>query len=165
MDSCLRRLFLSWLNEACRLAERADTVPTAPPVFGPEDWERVREAWRANPLGAVEARPAERWVATRPHPVRRLMRDFPPSARVVARPGRAFMVPAPGVVGRVSSYFEDGTVGVVAPLPAGITNRLGVGPLVSGQCPPEALVVVGYESDPLGRPVNRAWVDRALVGG
>ena len=56
-----------------------------------------------------------RFVRSRPPSVQRLMREWPPLAVVRAREGVVLLVPAPGVEGTVQSYFEDGSLGVVAP--------------------------------------------------
>jgi hypothetical protein len=44
------------------------------------------------------------------------IRAFPPGAKVRAKPGRVFLIPAPGVDGTIYSYFEDGDLGVAAPV-------------------------------------------------
>jgi hypothetical protein len=72
------------------------------------------------------------WVQSRPAPVARLLRRFPPMCKVVAT--RPLLCPPPGMVGRVVSYFEDGeTVSVQC---EGIAFR--------GRCDPDWLEVVGY---------------------
>lgn len=59
------------------------------------------------------------WIRSRPPEVQALIRRFPPMCLVEAVPGRLLYVPAPGVIGVVASYFENGTVKVEAPGPAG----------------------------------------------
>lgn len=54
------------------------------------------------------------WVRNRPPVIQELMREFP-LCLVRTRPGIVLLIPAPGVEGEVNSYFEDGTLGVVAP--------------------------------------------------
>lgn len=67
------------------------------------------------------------WLRARPEPVQKLMREFPPECKVMAREGVELMVPAPGVVGTVTSWFEDGTLGVDAPLQAaGLARGLAI---------------------------------------
>lgn len=80
--------------------------------------------------------PFSEWVRERPESIQRLMIDWPPEARVRAREGEVLMVPAPGVEGTVASWFEDGTIGVLADLPAGTQLR--------GQCDPTKLEIVGF---------------------
>jgi hypothetical protein len=67
------------------------------------------------------------WLRSRPEPVQKLMREFPPECKVMARESVELMVPAPGVVGTVTSWFEDGTLGVDAPLQAeGLARGLAI---------------------------------------
>lgn len=92
--------------------------------------------------------PFSEWVRERPESIQRLMIDWPPEARVRAREGVVLMVPAPGVEGTVASWFEDGTIGVLAGLPAAVKNAAGeelpAGTQLRGQCDPDKLEVVGF---------------------
>ncbi len=54
------------------------------------------------------------WFLSRPKEIQDLMRQFPPACFVKTVPGVSLLVPAPGVEGRVQSYFENGDIGVVA---------------------------------------------------
>lgn len=95
--------------------------------------------------------PFSEWVRDRPEEVQRLMIDWPPDARVRAKPGVVLMIPAPGVEGRVASWFENGNIGIEAPLaaPAGPNYRgetLPEGEVLRGECSPDQLEIVGYSS-------------------
>ncbi len=50
------------------------------------------------------------WIRTRPKSVQDVLRRFPPGCLVKAT--TTLMVPRQGTVGRVVSYFEDGSVSV-----------------------------------------------------
>lgn len=54
------------------------------------------------------------WFEGRPQVVRDLAIAWPPGAVVKATGGRRLMIPAPGMVGQVTSYYEDGTLGVTS---------------------------------------------------
>jgi hypothetical protein len=71
------------------------------------------------------------WIRSRPANVQAMMRRFPPGCAVVAT--RPLTVPAPGAVGRVVSYFDNGCVGVTCD---GLDMR--------SQCQTDWLDVVGY---------------------
>lgn len=88
------------------------------------------------------------WLADRPA-VHDLVVEWPPLARVRAREGRSLMIPAPGVIGQVNSYFEDGNLGVIAPMAATLTSpvtgvTVSAGELISGECEPAWLELVEY---------------------
>ena len=72
-------------------------------------------------------------MRSRPEAVKESMRCFPPGCEVRAREGMDLKVPASGMVGRVVSWFEDGSLGVVVE-----------GGTIRGQCEPGWLEVVGY---------------------
>lgn len=76
------------------------------------------------------------WVRGRPESVQRLLRQWPPGTQVKAREGRELVVPAPGMVGRVVSWTEDGDLGVVAE----------GGGSIRATCDPEWLEAIGYPS-------------------
>lgn len=56
------------------------------------------------------------FVRERPPSVQALMREWPPLCVVKTRPGVVLLIPAPGVEGVVESYYENGTLGVSAPM-------------------------------------------------
>lgn len=86
------------------------------------------------------------FVTTRPANVQALMRDWPPLATVKTKPGIVLLVPAPGVEGHVESYFEDGTLGIAAPLviphPEHGYGNASPGDLLCGPVDPEQLDLV-----------------------
>lgn len=88
------------------------------------------------------------WVRERPEVVQRLIVDWPPEASVIARPGREFFIPAPGVIGRVASWHEDGYVGVEAPSPYARRGHGGAvvhsGTLLRAAVHPRDLVIVAF---------------------
>lgn len=55
------------------------------------------------------------WIRGRPAVVQALIREWPPAAAVRAIDGVTLLVPAPGVLGFVNGYVEDGSLIVVAP--------------------------------------------------
>lgn len=59
---------------------------------------------------------AREWIRSRPMAVHVLMVAWPPACVVQTKPGVLLLVPAPGIFGEVVSYFEDGTLGVAAPI-------------------------------------------------
>lgn len=71
-------------------------------------------------LGGAEMNipPAEaiEWIRSRPESVQRLMIEWPPMCVVKTLPGVILLIPAPGVEGTVTSYYENGTLGVDAPM-------------------------------------------------
>jgi hypothetical protein len=96
-----------------------------------------------------EDHPFSQWVRQRPPEVQKLMIDWPPGATVRAKPGEHLMAPAPAVEGRVASWFEDGTIGVEAPMQDTRTSPItGItvhsGETIRGQCNPGQLELVGY---------------------
>jgi len=56
---------------------------------------------------------AAEWVRTRPRSVQKLLVRFPPGCLVRSKPEKRLMVPAPGTVGIVTSYYESGMVSVI----------------------------------------------------
>jgi hypothetical protein len=112
--------------------------------------------------------PFSDWVSERPEQVQRLMIDWPPMATVRAKPGEVLMVPAPGVEGEIASWFEDGYVGVTAPLAAAVTSpasgeTLEVGEVLRGECDPQKLEIVGYATTPDGTEITPDLI-RGIVG-
>jgi hypothetical protein len=61
----------------------------------------------------------------------------------MARDGRDLMIPAPGIVGRVYSYYENGNLGILAPkqgqLTSPITGNTEDGEMLNGECHPDWL--------------------------
>lgn len=89
------------------------------------------------------------WLEERPPHVRSLAVRFPPGATVKAKDGQVLMVPAPGVTGEVYSYFENGCVGVVAPLAADVDSPITAwhgeeGQMVRAQVRADCLELVDY---------------------
>lgn len=87
------------------------------------------------------------WVQDRPPAVQQLIRDWPPGAKVMAAEDVELAVPAPGIVGRVNSYFEDGSLGIIAPVQHMMASPLtgtiiDMGEPIKGQCRPEQLVLL-----------------------
>jgi hypothetical protein len=93
-------------------------------------------------------KPFSEWVLARPAEVQRLMIDWPPQAQVRAKEGERLMIPAPGVVGEVVSWFEGGSVGVLAPLVVDMTaargGELNAGDELSAECDPAKLEIVEF---------------------
>lgn len=56
------------------------------------------------------------FVRSRPPAVQALAREWPPGCVVKTRPGVVLLIPAPGIEGVVTSYYENGTLGVDAPM-------------------------------------------------
>lgn len=71
------------------------------------------------------------WIRSRPQAVRDLMVRFPPFCRV--RGLRPLLAPAPGTVGEVCSWFEDGNVRVACEETQ-----------IAGECDPSWIEVVDY---------------------
>lgn len=107
------------------------------------DWT---DAWMKGEPPAVATVGA--WLRARPLELRPLMIRFPPSCLVRAKLGVRLMVPAPGVVGIVSSYLENGHV----------TVRESPTSALRAECDPNDLEVVGY-----WRGVDSAWVAHVLA--
>lgn len=61
--------------------------------------------------GGFNYEEAAAWIRTRPVSVQRLMQVFPPGCLV--RANRPLQIPAPGHIGVVYSYREDGLLGVL----------------------------------------------------
>lgn len=106
---------------------------------------------------------AEEWVRTRPLAVQETIKRLPPGCSVRAVEGRVLLAPAPGVVGQVASYFEDGSVSVTAPMAETLTspitgNTVEEGEYVGGQCDPEWLEVVEY-LEVEGVKLDEAWAE------
>lgn len=72
------------------------------------------------------------WMRSRPATVKVLMVQFPPSCLVAAT--RPLRCPAPGTVGIVRTYFDNGDVSVVQHPTSGVRAK----------CHPDWLEVVGY---------------------
>lgn len=75
---------------------------------------------------------------------------WPPGCKVTSHEDRPLMIPAPGIVGIVESYFEDGTIGVVAAMQqtrsspiTGVTVTAGSS--IKAQCSPRSLVLLEYD--------------------
>jgi hypothetical protein len=88
------------------------------------------EAWQAAP-GEVAAEVVA-WMRSRPLPVQALMRRLPPACLV--RGTRPLLCPAPGRIGLLYSYTEDGRISVLETPQGGIR----------GYCRPEWLEPVGW---------------------
>jgi hypothetical protein len=102
------------------------------------------------------------WLGPLPKSVQILARLWPPGCYVQAHEGKKLIVPAPGIVGEVYSYFENGTLGVVADLPEGFETetdeQFEEGEVVAGQCDPDWLEIVEYG------PITAGMVAEALDG-
>ncbi len=86
------------------------------------------------------------WIRSRPPSIQAIMRIFPPLCLV--RATRPLRCPAPGTVGYVYSYLEDGALYVVQSPESAI----------KAQCEQDWLSVVGYHHG-----MDRAWV-AAILG-
>lgn len=86
-----------------QLRERFEAV-----LFG-QPW--VKD-WLSNPKSEWPADAVE-WIRTRPRSVQELLVRFPPGCLVRAKPEKQLMVPAPGTLGIVLSYYENGGVSVL----------------------------------------------------
>jgi hypothetical protein len=86
------------------------------------------------------------FVRGRPESVQALMRDWPPTAIVRTRPGVTLLVPAPDVDGTVVSYFENGRLGVAAPItiphPEHGFGAATPGEMAKAECSPDQLQLV-----------------------
>lgn len=112
---------------------------------------------------------AIKWLRSRPPVIQDLLRRFPPQAKVKTKPGVRLIVPAPGIVGVVNSYFEDGMVSVIAPMPKALTSpitkaTLQEGEMVTGEVsdPDEKLEVIGYAPGPNGALMDPDWIMEML---
>lgn len=108
------------------------------------------------------------WVRERPAEIQKLMIDWPPEATVRAKPGVVLMVPAPGVEGTISSWFESGTLGVDAPLLMTETSPATGETLEAGttmhaqEVRPDQLELVSYAEMPDGTIIDPDYI-RAIV--
>jgi len=96
-----------------------------------------------------EHKPFSEWLKSRPPEIQELMVLFPLGATVRTKEGVRLLCPAPGTRGTVVSWFEAGTVGVVAQMQryieSPITGRsLDKGDSVKGECLADHLEVVSY---------------------
>lgn len=86
---------------------------------------------------------------------REAARRVPPMATVRAKPGRVFVIPAPGVDGTATSYFEPNLVMVTAPLAEQQVNYAGeviaAGTMLRAQLHVEDLDVI--DEGPVGAAV------------
>jgi hypothetical protein len=53
---------------------------------------------------------AKEWIRSRPDHIKQIMMLFPPGCNVIAN--RPLVIPPPGEIRTVVSYFEDGSIGV-----------------------------------------------------
>lgn len=75
--------------------------------------------------------------------------EWPPASKVRAQEGRVLIAPAPGVIGTITSYFEDGSIGVAAPMAATVVSPITgetaeVGEVIQGNCEAEWLELVEF---------------------
>lgn len=107
------------------------------------------------------------FVGALPASLHDLVKDWPPTCVVRARPGVVLLVPGPGVEGIVVSYFEpyddlpNGGLGVLGPVtiphPEHGYGTATPGEPAKAECRPECLEVVRSRW-------TRADVDAALAG-
>ena len=88
------------------------------------------------------------WLADR-EAIHDLARAWPPGSKVTSHEDAPLLIPAPGIVGKVYSYFEDGLIGVLAPMATTLTspltgNTAREGELMKAQCAPHKLVLLEY---------------------
>lgn len=88
-------------------------------------------------------------LATMPEGIHDLIVEWPPGTKVTSHEDHPLMFPAPGIVGYVVSYFEDGNIGVLAPAERSITSPITgetvkQGEMVTGECKPEWLVFLEH---------------------
>lgn len=69
------------------------------------------EEWIAG--GPPMDKDSREWIRTRPPIVQASLRDFPPGCVVKTKPTASKRIPAPGTMGILVSYFENGLVGVM----------------------------------------------------
>lgn len=81
--------------------------------------------------------------------IHELARAWPPGCKVTSHEDTPLACPAPGIVGRVVSYFESGNIGVLAPM-------RWTGVRFQGECDPAQLVFL-EEGE-----ITRADVEKAL---
>lgn len=82
--------------------------------------------------------------------IHELMLAWPPGTKVTSREDAPLMIPAPGLVGVVVSWFENGTVGVEAPMAATLTSPITgytaeQGQTIRGECDPTRLEILEYD--------------------
>lgn len=112
------------------------------------------------------------WLAARPA-IHELAIAFPPGCKVTSREDAPLLVPAPGTIGIVISYYEEGLVGVVAELDRDVTSpvsgvTLEKGEPLKGQCDPGRLVLVECDSltqDDVRELLGRRRSDDLVVDG
>jgi hypothetical protein len=125
-----------------QLRERLQAVLLGQPWVA--DWvNEPRAEW---PEHAVE------WVRTRPRSVQELLVRFPPGCLVRSVPQKHLMVPAPGTLGIVLSYNEDGTVTVLQSPDSEVrvqceADWLELAMCRQGQEPADVKRVLGWEID------------------
>jgi hypothetical protein len=96
-------------------------------------------------LDAEQVEDLRAMVAEMSPGLRELAVAWPPDARVMAREGVELLSPAPGIVGVVHAYYEDGTLGITARLqrtvgPSPHTGAvLHAGQDFTGKCHPDQL--------------------------
>ena len=95
------------------------------------------------------------WLRTRPPVVQALMLRLPLVCRVRAVAGKVLVYPAPGRIGRVVSYMEDGMVTVMDEA-EWLAEKPGA---IRGTCDPDWLEVVQYDGNK-----TPDWVRRVLAG-
>lgn len=93
-----------------------------------EEWQEGELALNADSVA---------WMRTRPDSVKAIMREFPPSCLVRAKPGKKLLIPAPGVIGVVTSYAEVGEEIEISVADHPDSDKWA-------RCKPEWLEVVGY---------------------
>lgn len=74
---------------------------------------------------------------------------WPPTCKVTSTMEKPLLCPAPGIVGEVMSYCEDGTIGVAAPILNDLTSPITgqtvkAGEWIKGECDPSSLVLLEY---------------------
>jgi len=112
--------------------------------------------------------PFSDWVLERPKEIQRLMIDWPPQAAVKAKPGVVLKIPAPGVEGFITSWFENGTLGVDAPLLMSETSpatgkTLEAGTFIhAAEVRQDQLEIVGYATMPDGTVLDHDLI-RSIV--
>lgn len=89
------------------------------------------------------------WVRSRPRAVQEMMLRFPPGCLVRTVPGAELIVPAPGTVGIVVSYSDDGYVCVIQGPTTGVraacaADELELAGCPAGQSPDDVRAVLGW---------------------
>lgn len=90
----------------------------------------------------------EELVRSQPPVIQELMREWPPLAVVRTKPDVILLVPAPGVEGTVQSYFEGGSLGIVAPMTLPHPEHGwgdGMGQMLKAEVSPDQLELVREE--------------------